>query len=205
MKKKKIHLSDLQVVKAIQSGDKLDESIWYLYDRYYEELELFLFKNGGTKQDAEDVFQEGITRFIKVVLSGKFRFEATIKTYLFTAWVNHWGYLNKKRGKDKERDENYYYGNLQSSKTVLKDIEESEREELTLKFFDNIGDKCKDVLYAFYYQGLSYKEMISRFPGYSDEQVLRNKKHACIKKLKSLVKENNKAKNWLKKLLLKTV
>jgi DNA-directed RNA polymerase specialized sigma subunit len=51
---------------------------------------------------------------------------------------------------------------------------------------DKLGEGCKKILLAFYYENLSMKEILNTM-NYENDQVLRNKKHKCLKQLEQLL------------------
>ncbi|MEL6251851.1 MAG: hypothetical protein AAFR87_07565 [Bacteroidota bacterium] len=64
---------------------------------------------------------------------------------------------------------------------------------------DSLKDKCKEVL-TMWAQKYSMKE-IAEALGYSNEQVVRNKKNHCLKELKELVRKNPEVRNLIGELL----
>jgi len=69
-----------------------------------------------------------------------------------------------------------------------------------MKVIDQLGDACKQVLMAFYYQDLAVKDMLAFLP-YENEQVVRNKKYKCLKKLEEMLHEDPILASNLKTLL----
>ena len=69
-----------------------------------------------------------------------------------------------------------------------------------MQVIEQLGDSCKQVLLAFYYQELSVKEMLSFLP-YENEQVVRNKKYKCLKKLEELLNQDPSLASNLKTIL----
>ncbi|MGZ5247996.1 MAG: hypothetical protein ACXWCR_12885, partial [Flavitalea sp.] len=69
------------------------------------------------------------------------------------------------------------------------------------KVLEQIGDQCKKILTGFYYEEKSMKELLVEF-SYENEQVLRNRKSRCMKKLKNLIVANANLLNMLKSCLL---
>ncbi len=58
-----------------------------------------------------------------------------------------------------------------------------------MNVFEMLGTSCKKILTLFYYENLSMKEIVEQ-TDYDNEQVIRNKKHKCLKALTTLVKRN---------------
>lgn len=66
--------------------------------------------------------------------------------------------------------------------------------------YKEIGDTCRNILKGFYYEDLSMKELLTRF-NYENEQVLRNKKSICMKKIKDVLHQNKNLLSTFKNLL----
>jgi hypothetical protein len=56
--------------------------------------------------------------------------------------------------------------------------------------FKEVGDVCTQILTGYYYENLSMRQLLERFD-YENEQVLRNRKSKCMKKLKEILLTNN--------------
>jgi len=63
-----------------------------------------------------------------------------------------------------------------------------------------LGDTCKKILLAFYYENLSMREILDLLD-YENEQVVRNKKYKCLKQLEKMILEKPILKQTLKNLL----
>jgi hypothetical protein len=85
----------------------------------------------------------------------------------------------------KKREENYMY-----AEPLVEEAKISGRESGALeKLFSEIGDVCKKILIGFYYDNKSMKMLLNEFD-FKNEQVLRNRKNLCMKKLKELISSN---------------
>ena len=69
-----------------------------------------------------------------------------------------------------------------------------------MQIIEQLGEACKQVLMAFYYNNLSVKEMLAFLP-YENEQVVRNKKYKCLKKLEEMLHDDPALANNLKTIL----
>lgn len=66
-----------------------------------------------------------------------------------------------------------------------------------LNLMNKLGDTCKKILTAFYYDNKSMKEILEILH-YENEQVVRNKKSKCLKALEQLLAENPQLTDSLK-------
>ncbi len=102
---------------------------------------------------------------------------------------NTWLNELKKRGRDDKRNKVFEGGKIQHDDAVDKTIENREAKKQLMEVFGKLGDGCKKILTLFYYGNLSMKEILEQ-TNYDNEQVVRNKKHKCLKELTKLVQEN---------------
>lgn len=191
---------DREILLSLQTGSRMNEAIRVLYRDHFESLSWFIQNNGGNRQDAEDIFQEVIVSFIDLVRKDRFRGESSIKTFLFSVnrnlWLNEW----KKRGRAMMREQKYEAEGTKEEADISHQIAEKEERDRLINLVDQLGDNCKKILLLFYYEGRSMKEIWEELD-YESEQVVRNKKHKCMKKLEELINANPSIKNTLKTLL----
>jgi RNA polymerase sigma factor (sigma-70 family) len=186
---KVVAFSDMELIETLKKEHVSDLSIRYLYKNYYHGLSNYIKTNQGSEQDAEDIFQEIVVSFIEIVKGDKFRGESSIKTFLYTltryAWLNEL----KRRSRVMLREEKYEDGRQQEDKDVSHLLVEREAKGLVMAMIDKLGEVCKRILVAYYYDDLSMKEILPLVE-FQNEQVLRNKKYKCLKSLEQMLSEN---------------
>lgn len=173
---------DDEIIRQIESGSPLETPVSRLYSQYFENLTHFVRKNSGNRQDAEDVFQETIMAFVDMVQQGKFRGESSIKTMLYAIARNLWLNAMKKRNRMFVTDTQHHTITDGESGDVQDVIIRSESRRRIMDFIGQLGETCRKILIHYYYDGLSIKEIHERMH-YENEQVVRNQKYKCLKKL----------------------
>lgn len=181
--------TDAELIAAISAGRDLDNAIRFLYRQYSQATSSFIIQHGGSEQDADDIFQETVVAFIEVVQKGKYRMEASVKTFLNSIAKNYWFNEIKKRERSGLRDRKFEAGRDKDEIDVSHYIVEMERKRQLRDLVDQLGESCRKVLLLFYYENLSMKEMVDHLP-YENEQVVRNKKYKCLQALTGLIKDN---------------
>lgn len=178
--------SDQELVQALQSGKNIDPVIKFLYREHFEGLSMYITNNHGSRQDAEDIFQEAIVAFIALVQKDKFRGESSIKTFLYAINKNMW--LNELKRKDRAsiRDNKFESSKDLIDVDTIKQISDREAKMQIMGIMDKLGQVCKKILLNFYFDNLSMKEIMGTM-NYENEQVLRNKKYKCLKQLEELL------------------
>ncbi|HWB91711.1 MAG TPA: sigma-70 family RNA polymerase sigma factor [Puia sp.] len=181
--------TDAELIAAISAGRDLNDAIRYLYRQYSQATSSFIIQLGGSEQDADDIFQETVVAFIEVVQKGKYRMEASVKTFLNSIARNYWFNEIKKRDRSDLRDRRFEMSRDKDEADVSHYISEMERKRQLRDLVDQLGESCRKVLLLFYYENLSFKEMVDHLP-YDNEQVVRNKKYKCLQALTGLIKDN---------------
>jgi RNA polymerase sigma factor (sigma-70 family) len=175
---------DQSILDGIRAGSKAeDAALTKLYESHWSAIRAYVLKNNGSEDDANDVFQDGVIAFHKNVVTGKFKGESAIGTYLYSIcrfiWLKKLRSTNK-MPVDSEADEPVSYEDPEHR------FLDAEKRSLMAKLFDQIGEPCRTILTLSYYDNLPMSEIASQ-TGFKDEQNARNKKYKCMKALKTLI------------------
>lgn len=200
MKKTVLHFSDEELIDTLRKEQVSNSVISFLYRHFYALLSNYVKQNQGSEQDAEDIFQEVILTFIEIVKKDKFRGESSVKTFLFT--LNKYTWLNelKKRSRATLREERYGNEIEADEKDVSHFLVERDSKKLVLALMDKLGDVCRKILTAYYYDNLPMREILP-LVNYENEQVLRNKKYKCLKSLEQMLSADRALAQRLKSAL----
>jgi len=181
--------TDAELIASIGNQKDLNKAILYLYQQYSATTSSFIIHYGGSEQDAEDVFQETVLAFIEIVKKGKYRMEASIKTFLVSVAKNIWLNEIKKKERSGFREKQFEKGRDQQDTDVSHLMGDLEEKRQLREIVNKLGEPCRKLLMLFYYENLSMKEMLDHLP-YENEQVVRNKKYKCLQQLTGMIKEN---------------
>ena len=187
--------NDMTLLQTLRSDAKPDDVIKHLYRTQFEITTAYVKQNSGSHEDAEDIFQEVILTFIELVKKDKFRGESSISTFLYALTRNIWLNELKKRGRSKQREEKFEKGKEMTELDVSKFLINRETKAKLMQLVDGLGETCKKILLAFYFENLAMKEILKTLD-YENEQVVRNKKYKCLKQLGQMIgQQSNLAKN----------
>jgi RNA polymerase sigma factor (sigma-70 family) len=192
--------TDFSLIETLKSDANPDAAIRYLYRTQFSMTAAYIRQNSGTDEDAEDIFQEVVLVFIDVLKKGKFRGESSVSTFLYSLTRNIWLNELKKRGRSKLRDEIFEKGKDQTDVDVSHLIVNREMKSQLMQLVDRLGENCKKILLAFYFENLAMKEILKTLD-YENEQVVRNKKYKCLKQLEQSITGNPGLVKNLKSLL----
>ena len=148
-------------------------------------------------EEVSDIFQDSVIVLFNQVRKNKFDDKHPVDAFLFTVAKNLW--LNKIR-KDKRMAN---YGDMtllqhaDSDTDHLEDLITKEKSTAVARLFDQLNDKCKELLHLYNHEGLSMKEISIKL-GYRNEQVTKATHYRCKQFLIDLVKGNKELKNLLR-------
>jgi RNA polymerase sigma factor (sigma-70 family) len=192
--------ADADLITSLMNNTGTDAAIRFLYYQHFEFLSRYVLNNSGNEQDAEDIFQEVVVAFINLVRAGKFRGESSIKTFLFSLNKNIWLNELKRKGRALAREEKYEKVHQQQDMGVDIKMELRQTKDDLMVVIDKLGENCKKILLLYYFENKNMKEILETLP-YENEQVVRNKKSKCLKKLETIIAANQALFQQLKSYL----
>lgn len=168
----------------------INRPVRYLYEHFFEDAATEIRLKGGTEEDAADIFQEAVLILIDNIKSGKFRHESSVKTFLVGIAHNLWLFEKRTRERRASRELNFSLSETNYSEAENFEIGErifsKSNTDVIQTIFKHVGEICSKILVGFYYENSSMKSLLQRFH-FDNEQVLRNRKARCMKKLKKLL------------------
>lgn len=175
------------ILTELQQPD-IEAPVRNLYENYFEGVVAQICANGGNRDDGADIFQEAVLVLIDKVKTGKFRGESSIKTFLSAIARNLWLHELRTRGRRNNRETTYMVG-AEKTELIPDLLMDTQMDDKLMQVLEQVGQPCKKILTGFYYEEKSMKELLAEF-AYENEQVLRNRKSRCMKKLKELLVSN---------------
>lgn len=178
-------MDDNSIITLLRS-DKHGEAFSALYD-HYPPVEKMIYRNGGTRHDAKDIYQEALIILYNKAKDENFRLTAKLSTYLFSVCRYLWMDETKKRGKmptDELNEEN----DLALQEDIGKEVEKERKLQLAEKAIASLGEKCRQILMLFYIDRKSMAE-IAGLLGYSSENTAKNQKFKCLESARKKLKE----------------
>jgi RNA polymerase sigma factor (sigma-70 family) len=173
-------MKDSQIIDLLKSGQyaRVSEKLYV----YFPVIKKLVLKNSGSREDAEDLYQEALIILIKKVQTPGFLLSSSLNTYLYSICRFLWNERLKKKNKRIEVE-------LQKEQLVFS---ESESESfystestniLAEKAFQQLGEKCKQLLLLFYFKKQTMKDIALQL-NFSSEKVAKNQKYRCLEKAK---------------------
>ncbi len=164
--------------------------LMHMYNQYLPAVIKLIINEGGARDDAMDVFQDGIIALYNNIRNGKYVINENtrISTYFLQICKFRWYDVKKSaryRTTDTITDEirNTVGANPEP------DFEEVDRFNELHKVISALGEQCKEILRRFYWEKQKMDEIASALK--MTTASLKNGKYRCMKRLKSKAEEMN--------------
>ncbi len=172
-----------RVRSSLHERNKVMEEL-FLNQRLKAVSHKFVLSNGGTPDDAETILCDTIVNFVKNCYKEGFEIRSTIENYFFGVTKNLWFRTIRERKHSSglevpERPED------DSPEVLLIDMERRHNLELILQKLD---EKCREVLMMWARD--MKMQAIAKVLNYNSPEVVRKKKHFCLKKLIELANKH---------------
>lgn len=190
-------MTDRQIVSVIIENDlhECEQVFRELYGAYFGMIENLVLSRKGTKEDAKDVFQDAIISFYNSVKRQRFKMNCSVSTYIYAIARNVWNKKQSKSGREISLPEDTSLDMVEDT-NILDYLEQNETQKLIARVLVKMGEPCRKILYYFYYENLRMKR-IADLLNFSSEQVAKNQKSKCMKKLRAFILEKPFYKRYL--------
>jgi len=146
-------------------------------------------------QIKKDIFQDAMIVMYNKAKIESFELNSKLSTFLYSISRNLW--LKHLRD-NKLSSNNLVASDLQikGGDDIHNELEFREDQKLLGDLLQKSGAKCVALLKAFYFEKLKMKKIVE-LQSYSSEQVAKNQKVRCIKKIRILLMENKEFRDSL--------
>jgi RNA polymerase sigma factor (sigma-70 family) len=155
-----------------------------LYSSYFPMIKWFIEKNSGSEEDAHDIFQDALIIIYEKSCQDQFEWKSSIKTYLYSICRNLW--LKRLR-----QNKNVNYVEDFESFEPVENTELTEEKpnllEQMKQSMEQLGEKCRRIILAFYYEKKKMDEIAVEL-SYTNAENAKNQKYKCLQQLKKNMK-----------------
>lgn len=172
------NLSQEEILQALRKNDS--HAVELLYRTCWPIVKNHIMSNSGSLQEAEDAYQEAFLVFWNKTKQDSFTLfpGATLQAFLIQITKKLWLYhLRENRKMHPLTMEEI--PELQEEVVV----EEIDLVQATWAVFRKLGEKCQQILKAFYFEKKSMDQIAQEMD--LTPQTARNSKYRCIKEMKS--------------------
>lgn len=182
------HLNDATLLDALRRSDNL--VLERLVREYRPRVVGQIVKQGGSEEEAHDIFQEGLTAIFLKSQKTDFQLTSSFSSFLYAICQNLW----LKKYREKSRLSGGSIENLVVLKTdddAQQVIEQHERHSFFLQKFAALGEECRKLLQLSVVEEKSADEIIAML-GFGSIGYLYKRKSNCKDKLIQLARQDHR-------------
>jgi RNA polymerase sigma factor (sigma-70 family) len=183
-----IDWSDEALVSGIRAGGSArDEALkrLYLMPGLRETVIRYVLANGGSRQDAQDIFQEALVILDRNVREGRYEARSALSTYFVAIAKWRWVTVRRQMGRYTDLSPAHYDAEVESPETAA--IREEYR-ELFQEALSQIGERCRELLRL--YQLDHSMEEIAQIMHYNSADVAKKEAYRCRMRFRELLQNN---------------
>jgi len=190
-----IHYSDEAILEGLRL--RSDYIINFAYKEFFPLVRFLVAENGGSGEDAEDIFQDGIIILYNKIILNQLILTSSFKTYMYSVCRNLWlQKLNKRKAiYDKLTDVEEFI-DLPADMLQQASIAETELHRIIQIHFLSLPNDCQKVLKLFI-KNIPLQE-IAGIMGFKTENYAKTRKYLCKQDLKKRIADDPRSQKLLK-------
>jgi len=190
-----IHYSDEAILEGLRL--RSDYIINFIYREFFPLIRFLVVENGGSDEDSEDIFQDGIIIIYNKISLNQFTLTSSFKTYMYSVCRNLWlQKLNKRKAIFDKLTDVEEYIDLPNDILQEASIEEAEMHRIIQVHFMSLPDDCQKVLRLFI-KNIPLREIAS-IMGFKTENYAKTRKYLCKQELKKRIADDPRSQKFLK-------
>jgi len=180
-----LYYSDESLIQGLRQ--KTSGSIRYLYKEFFPIIRSIVERNSGNRQDAEDVFHDGLIVLYQRIQNKTFTLKSSLKTYFYAICRNIW--LQRLERKYRLLYRADFQVHEDSEEYITEDLfireEQLEKIRLYNQHFLKLPQDCQALLKLFF-RKVPLKE-IAGVLGFKDENYAKTRKYMCKNMLRKKI------------------
>lgn len=168
------------MIRTTDRKKEREELFFNLYKTVFPLVARFVGKQGGSLENAKDIFQEGLLVYYEKKTLGSEVDIKNYKAYVYSTCRNLWF---QKFNQDKMEEKIELAGDPEGEPETTA-ISKSK----ILQLLETAGRKCMQILHSFYYEKLSLEE-IAEEQGFSNVRSATVQKYKCLEKIRDTVQQ----------------
>ena len=173
---------DQKYIKGLLNNDS--EVLRAIYVNYADRIKHHVIKNGGTADDAKDVFQDALMVIYNKAQSEDFKLTSQFYTYLFG--ICHFIFIRKLKKKSNNSVTSDNFEGYTSEYNFEQDIFTREKYKIYQDHFQKLGIICQKLLENFFAK--KSMEEIATILNLENAHTARNRKYRCQKELEKMIR-----------------
>jgi len=154
----------------------------HLYQQAFPLVAKYVRDRGGSFDAAKDIFQDALVIYYEKLATSGVTLQYSERSYILGIVKHLWAKKNKWHSHHIELDDSL-------AGIAMEETGTSAPEKL-LDLLHHSGQRCMELLQAFYYDKLSMSKIAGLF-GFSSERSATVQKYKCLEKVRDIVKEKS--------------
>ncbi len=178
----KPQIDERALLEGLAASNK--KAVEAIYRENFNMVQSLIINNNGSADDAKDIFQETMIVLYEKARTGTFELNCQIKTFVYSVARRLW--------LKRLQQQNRYSSpgdNMESVVAVETELDEHEQRNAEFELMDhaisNLGEPCKSLLEAYYFQKKNMQDIAANF-GYTNAANAKTQKYKCLLRLKKL-------------------
>lgn len=168
------------VKRILSDAGEREKFFLELYKNSFPAISKYISKRGGSFEEARDVFQDAVVLYYEKLVEDKLNLQVNEEAYLMGIAKHLW--IKKYNLDSRNIDIN------EAGQLIEHEEEPLPVTQKLLNFLETAGQRCMDMLRAFYYDKLNMTEVAEQF-GYLGERSATVQKYKCLEKVRDTVKQ----------------
>jgi RNA polymerase sigma factor (sigma-70 family) len=175
--------TDKEIIECLRN--RQGYVVHYLSDRYMPMISMLVHENGGSNEDARDIFQDGLIIMLEKLDDNNFALTCKFKTFLYSVCENLWKNVLDRRS----AANNYLVRSTEpvAEKDITEQMDNTMYNEIFQKAFKTLDPVSKKILKLYWLD--KTPEEIAKKLGYTNGYV-RKKKSEAQSELTGKIKNN---------------
>jgi DNA-directed RNA polymerase specialized sigma24 family protein len=154
-----------------------------LYQKAFPLVARYVSHMGGSFDEAKDIFQDALVIYYEKLAGGPVKLQHSEKAYLLGIAKHLWSRKNKNNQRHTALDDSL-------NDMATEEMAPSSSSEKLMQLLHTAGQKCMELLQAFYYDKLPLSKIAGTF-GFSGVRSATVQKYKCLEKIRDTIKEKS--------------
>lgn len=155
-----------------------------IYQQAFPAVRGYVRRQGGTEQDAQDIFQDAVLVFYEKAVAGRLELTAAVGTYLLAVSRNLWRRERQRRA----RLPLTAWEEVRPAGPAATPAEtDAEPALAVLDYVARLGERCRGILLAFYYHQQPLEQIAADYQ-YRSVRSATVQKFKCLERLRNAVR-----------------
>lgn len=180
-------MTDTELLEWFKSGSSGAGEL--LYRSYFPSVADYVMTHNGTREDAEDIFQEALVVLLQKVRTTDFVLTSSLKTFLYAVARNLWLKQLRDHPRKTMADEYALLAVAETDVQPFDIIPPKPRSVQVLHWLEKITANCKHILQAIFFYKEPMQQLLIRM-GWKNKHTAHNQQYKCLQQIRKVAAED---------------